>query len=115
MNPSNCACECDKSCGTGQYLDYKSCDCRNTLVDKLEEECASIIDGDTVYNKTLTVRSSNDFASCTPYIVLFALFLSVSITISGTFVYFNCYKNKQLDFKKGVSGVIYSKTEALIY
>ena len=24
-NPSNSACECDKSCGIGQYLDYKCC------------------------------------------------------------------------------------------
>ena len=23
-NPRNCACECDKSCGIGQYLDYKN-------------------------------------------------------------------------------------------
>ena len=36
-NPSNCACECDKPCGIGQYLDYKSCVCRNSLVDKLVE------------------------------------------------------------------------------
>ena len=24
-NPSNCQCECDKSCGIGEYLDYKNC------------------------------------------------------------------------------------------
>ena len=35
-NPSNCDCECDKSCGIGEYLDYKSCVCRKTLIDKLE-------------------------------------------------------------------------------
>ena len=58
-NPSNCACECDKSCGIGQYLDCKSCVCRNSLVDKLVEECTNVIDGDTIYNKTLTVTSSN--------------------------------------------------------
>ena len=33
-NPSNCGCECDKSCGIGQCLDYKSCVCRNSLVDR---------------------------------------------------------------------------------
>ena len=69
-NPSNCACECDKSCGIGQYLDYKSCACRNSLVDKLAEECTNVIDGDTVYNKTLNVTLSNDFASCTPYVFI---------------------------------------------
>ena len=60
-NPSN-PCECDKSCGRGQYLDYKCCVCRNSLVDKLVEQCTSVIDGDTIYNKTLTVTSSNDCA-----------------------------------------------------
>ena len=24
-NPSNCECECDKSCDAGEYLDYKNC------------------------------------------------------------------------------------------
>ena len=85
-NPSNCACECDKSCGIGQYLDYKSCVCRNNFVDKLVEECTSVNDGDKIYNKTLTATSSNDCASCTPYVVLFAMFLSASIVISGAFV-----------------------------
>ena len=114
-NPSNCARECDKSCGLGQYLDYKNCVCRNSLVDKLVEECNNVIEGDTVYNKTLTVTSSNDCASCTPYIVLFTVFLSISVIISGAFVYFYWYKNKQLNFKKNVPGVNYSKTETSIY
>ena len=35
-NPSNCECECDKSCDVGEYLDYKNCICRNKLVDKLK-------------------------------------------------------------------------------
>ena len=114
-NPCNCGCECDKSCDIGQYLDYKGCACRNSLVYKLVEECTNVIDGDTVYNKTLTVTSSNDCTSCTTYVVLFAVFLSTSIIISGTFVYFHWYKNKQLDLKKEVPDVNYSKTKTLIY
>ena len=110
-NPSNCACECDKSCGIGQYLGYKNCVCRNSLVDKLVEECTNVTDGDTIYNKTLTVTSSNDCGSCTRYIVLFTLFLSISVIISGAFIYLYWYKNKQLDLKKDVRGVNYSKTE----
>ena len=39
-NTSNCQCECDKSCGIGEYLDCKNCVCRNSIVDKLVEECA---------------------------------------------------------------------------
>ena len=114
-NPSNCACECNKSCGIGQYLDYKYCVCRNSLFNKLVEECTNVIDGDTIYNKTLTVTSSNDCASSTPDIVLFTVFLSISVIISGTFIYFRWYKDKQLDLKKDVPGVNYSKTETSIY
>ena len=97
-----------------QYLDYKNCACRNSLVHKLVEECNNVIDGDTIYNKTLTVTSSNDCA-CTPYIVLFTVFLSMSEIISHTFIYFHWYKNKQLDLKKDVPDVEYSKAETLIY
>ena len=34
-NPSNCGCECDKSCDIGEYLDHENCKCRKKLVDKL--------------------------------------------------------------------------------
>ena len=73
------------------------------------------IDGDTICNETLTVASSNDCASCTPCIVLFTVFLSISVIISGAFIYFHWCKNKQLDLKKDVPGVNYSKTETQIY
>ena len=88
-NPSNCAYECDKLCAIGQYLDYKNSVCKNSLVDKLAEKCTNDIDGDTIYNKTLTVTSSNDSGSCTPHVVLFAVFSSMSVIISGAFVYFH--------------------------
>ena len=39
----------------------------------------------------------------------------MSITISGAFVYFHWYKNKQLNLKKDVLDAEYSKTETLIY
>ena len=91
-NPSSCECGCDISCGISQYLDYKSCVCRNSLVDKLVEECANVIDGDKIYNETLTVTSPNDCASCTLHVLLFAVFLSASVTISGAFVHFYWYK-----------------------
>ena len=32
-NPSNCECECDRSCNIDKYLDYSSCKCRKKLVD----------------------------------------------------------------------------------
>ena len=32
-NPSNCECECDRSCDVGEYLDYKNCNCRKSSKD----------------------------------------------------------------------------------
>ena len=122
-DPSTCACKCDKLCDIGQYLDYKNCVCRKSLVDKLVEECINVIDGDTMYNETLTVASSNDCASLTPYILLFIAFLSITVIISGVFVYFHRYgeslvqrthKNKHLNLKD-ILNVNYSKTETGIY
>ena len=54
-NPSNCECECEKSCGIDQYLDYKNCVCRNSIVDKLVEECTNVIGENKNYNETLNV------------------------------------------------------------
>ena len=58
--------------------------CRDTLVDKLVEECTNVIDENKIYNKTL----SSDCTSCTLYVVLFAVFLTASIIISSAFIYF---------------------------
>ena len=49
-NPSNCECECDKSCGIAEYLVYKNYVCRNSIVDKLVEECTKIVDENKIYN-----------------------------------------------------------------
>ena len=43
-NPSNCECECDKSCDIGEYLDYENYKCRKKLVDKLVEKCTETDD-----------------------------------------------------------------------
>ena len=91
-NPSNCQCECDKSCGLGEYLDYKNCVCRNSIVDKLVEECTNVIDGDNIYNETLNTIPSDDCPFCTQYIVLFALLLTTSVIIGSSFIYFYWYK-----------------------
>ena len=42
-NPSNCECECNKSCSIGECLDYKNCICRKSIVDQLIEECDTVI------------------------------------------------------------------------
>ena len=43
-NPSNCECECDKSCDVGEYLNYENYKCRKRLVEKLVDECNENID-----------------------------------------------------------------------
>ena len=91
-NPSNCQCECDKSCGMGKYLDYKNCVCRNSIIDKLVEECTKVVDGDKIYNETLIIIPSDECASCTLYIVLYAVFLTTSIIIGSSVIYFYWYK-----------------------
>ena len=44
FNPSNCQCQCDKSCDVTEYLDYENCKCKNWLVDKLLEECTETVE-----------------------------------------------------------------------
>ena len=93
-NPTNCGCECDKSCGIGEYLDYQNCACKSSIVDKLVEECTSVIDSNKFYNETLNTISSDECSSCMLYVVLFAVFLTTSVIIGSTFVYFCCYSKK---------------------
>ena len=38
-----CSCECDKSCDSGEYLDYDNCKCYKELVDKLVDKCTENI------------------------------------------------------------------------
>ena len=97
-NPSNCDCECDKFCDAGEYLDYKNCNCRKRLIDKLVEECSENIDGnEMLYNEILNVISLDAISlnvykkvcnACTIYIVLFAVFFITNI------IYFHWYLKK---------------------
>ena len=95
-NPSSCSCECDRSCGIDQYLDYKNCVCKKKLpmIYNLVEECINIVDGETFYEKTL-----DDCTSCALYIGLFVSFLVITV-ISGIFTYFYWYKKKNSDTNK---------------
>ena len=74
-------------------MDYKNSVCRNNIVDKLVEECTKIVDESKTYNETLNTTSSNDSlsdcVSCTPYILLFAVFLVTSVIIGSVFLYFH--------------------------
>ena len=53
-NPSNCNCECDKSCDIGKYLDYKNFKYERKIVGKLVEKRSKNIDeNEMIYNETL--------------------------------------------------------------
>ena len=83
-NPSNCECECDKSCDVGEYLDYKSCKCRKKLADKLLEEYTENID-------EVKIASENEHkdkcSSCILYIVLLSIIFAIDIGIDAYFVW----------------------------
>ena len=82
-NPSDCECECDKSCNIGEYLDYENCKCRKKLVDKLVEESTENIEE----TKLLENEHKNECRSCIMYIVLFSLSFAINIGIGTYFAY----------------------------
>ena len=99
-NPSNCECECNKSCDIGEYLDYKNCKCKKRIIDELVEECSENIDGnEMLYNQTLNAIPLHVYKkvcnSCTVYVVLFVIFLITSIWICSIFIYFHWYLKRR--------------------
>ena len=89
-NPSNCECECDKSCDIGEYLDHSNCKCREKLVDKLVEECTENIE-ETKLNETLA-KNEHKCISSTVYKMLFWIFFILFIINVGIGVCFTYYK-----------------------
>ena len=89
-NPSNCECECDKSCDVGEYLDYENCKCRKRLVDKVVEECNEIVQEVKILDK-----NEDKYSSCILYVVLFSIFFTFTVGIATYFAYhkyMNCNK-----------------------
>ena len=87
-NPSNC--ECDKSCGVGEYLDYLNCKCRQKFVDKFVEECSENID-EVEMEKITLAENENEYenvckCSCTLYIMLLSTIFTINIGISTSFI-----------------------------
>ena len=96
MDPSNCECECDKSCDVGEYLGYESCNCRKRSMDKLVDECIKTIKETSLVKINSTKCKHN---SCILYIVLFSIFFTINVGIGAYFVYYK-YTNRN---KKNVS------------
>ena len=93
-NPSNCECECEESCGVGEYLDYENCKCRKRLVDKLLEECSENIDDTKLTDIALSEHGNECICSYTVCIVLAVIALPVTIGVGAcfTYKYLNCNK-----------------------
>ena len=90
-NPSNCKCECNKSCDIGEYLDYWNCKWRKKLVNKLIEECTENVEETKLVEKTPT-ENVHKCSSCTLCIVLFWIFFIFSANNTGIGIYFTYYK-----------------------
>ena len=99
MNPSNCGCECDKSCDDGEYLDYENCKCRKKLVDKLVEECTENAEEKLAKKTSAEDENKTKCSSCTLYIVLFSILFTANV---GTYFVYYKYINhvKKTDGKE---------------
>ena len=86
--PSNCECECDRSCDLGEYLDYENCKCKKQLVDKLVEECNENIDEEKLAEIDLFEHKNECVCYYTVFIVLGVIVLKICIGISTYFVYY---------------------------
>ena len=82
-NPSNCECECYKSCDFSECLDFKNYKCKKKLVHKLAEECTENIEETGLVEITSTECKHN---SCTLHIVLFSITVTVNTGINSYFL-----------------------------
>ena len=97
-NPSNCECECDKSCDVGEYLDYENCKCRKKLVDKLVDEYTEAAEEVKLAKTTLAeIEIKYKCSSYTLYIIWFSILFTNNVVEIGTyFVYFHWYLKKDV-------------------
>ena len=107
-NPSNCKCECDKSCDIGEYLNYLSCKCWKKLVDKLVEECTENIEEARLHSAEN--ENKHKYSSSIAYIVLFSLSFAINIGIGTYFLYSYWYLKNY-----GSSVILNAPTETTIY
>ena len=88
-NPSNCECDCYKSCDFSEYLDYKNCKCKKRLTDKLAEECTENIEETRLVDIT-SAKNENQHkcSSCTLRIALFSIVFTIKVGIVSYFFVF---------------------------
>ena len=118
-NPSTCACECDKYCEIGQYLDYKNWVCRKKLIDDLMKQCTSVVDMEVKKNGTdllpVTMSSDNRLSGGTNvYLFLFVTLLRVVVLLVVGFIYY-CRKENSKKVDDKIYDVAYSASGTLGY
>ena len=107
-NPSTCECQCDIWCKPGQYLDHKNCICKNKLIGRLIEECASVINETMINNNNKDNITNNN-----TYLILFIVFLIGFIVFLIGFIY--CYYCCNNVNKRKLRDFIYPKIKTSIY
>ena len=96
-NPSNCGCECDKSCDIGELFYYEKCKCCKKLVDKLVEECTETVEEVKFAKITLAEdKNKHKCSPCTLYSVLCSILFTINIGIVTYFVYLHWYLKKDV-------------------
>ena len=90
-NPSNCECECNKSCNISQYLDYSDCKCKKKLIDPLIEECTENDDQTKIVNITAENENNYECASCIVYIIFMIVAFTILTAITVYLIYYNWY------------------------
>ena len=88
-NPSTC--KCDMWYKPRQYLNHKSCICKNKLIGRLIEECTSVINETMINNK-----DSGNNTLQNVFIGLFSVSILIGIICFCVFAYFNWFKGKKL-------------------
>ena len=87
-------CNCYKSCDFSEYLDYKNCKCKKSLVDKIVEECTENIE-ETRLVEITSSRNENKH-KCTLCTVLFSIFFTINVGIDSYFLCFYRYLKKDV-------------------
>ena len=123
-NPSTCACESDKFCEVGQYLDYRGCVCRKKLIDDLSEQCTSIVDMEirdgtdlmcSVTQRVVNISGdsvNNSSSSGSIYLFIFVAVLVVALLLAAGFIY-HCRKVNKEKIDDKIYETAYSNTGTL--
>ena len=79
-------------CKPGQYLDHKSCICKNKLIRRVIEECTRVINETMINNKD----SGNNNTLCNVFVGLYSVVILVGAICFCVFAYFKWFKRKKL-------------------